>query len=97
MLTTILAGVIIPAQDLTLGKLDLRARAMDHLFQSDDGRARINLPHSLNLTASIQDQASFSVNNECYGTAGIADVYRLEIRIKDQYWGLHDCLQFREL
>jgi hypothetical protein len=70
---------------------------MDHLFQTDDRRAWINLPHSLNLTASIQDQAGFSVNNESYGTAGIADVDRLKISIKDQDWGLHDCLQFREL
>ena len=36
MLPTILAGVIIPAQDLALGQLDARSWAPDHLFQTND-------------------------------------------------------------
>jgi hypothetical protein len=97
MLTAILAGVIIPAQHLTLGELDPWAWAVDHLFQPDDGWARKSLPHSLDLAAPIQDKAGFPINDEGYGTAGIADVDRLEIRIKHKYWGLHLCLQWREL
>jgi hypothetical protein len=97
MLTAVLAGVIIPTQHFSLGQLHLRAWSMDHLFQTNDGRARINLPHCLNLAPSIQDQAGFSINDEGYCAARIADVNRLEIRVKHQNWGLHDCLQFREL
>lgn len=96
-LTTILAGEIISAQYLTLAEFDTWAWAVDHFFQTDDGRARESLPNGFDLAASIQDQAGFSVNNEGYGTACIADVDRLEIRIKHKYWGQHFCLQWREL
>jgi hypothetical protein len=64
MLTAILAGIVIPPQDFALGQLNLGSRAVDHLFQADDGRAREDLPNGLNLTASIQDQAGFPINHQ---------------------------------
>jgi hypothetical protein len=97
VLTTILAGVIIPAKDLTFGELDPWARAVDHFFQPDNRWTRENLPHSLYLAASVKDKVGFSIDNEGDGTACIADVDRLEIRIEYKYWGLHLCLQWREL
>ncbi len=92
VLTTILAGVVIASQDLALGELDPWAGAMDHFFQSDNGWARVYLPNGLDLAASIEDQAGFSINNEGDGTAGIADVDRLEVSVENQYGGLHSCL-----
>jgi hypothetical protein len=92
MLTTVLASVVVATQNLALGKFNAWARAVNHLFQADDGRAREYLPNSLYLAASIQDQVGFSINNEGNGTAGIADVDRLEIRVENQNRSLHHCL-----
>jgi hypothetical protein len=59
----------------------MRAWTVNHLFQTNDGRTWIDLPHRLNLTASIQDQAGFSIYYEGNGTAGVADVNRLEVGV----------------
>ena len=37
---TVLAGVVIPAEDLPAGQFDLQARAVDHLLQPDNGGPR---------------------------------------------------------
>lgn len=92
MLPAVLAGEIVAAQHLALGQLDARTRAMNHLFETDDGGTRIDLPNCLNLAASIEDQAGFSINYEGNRTACVADIDRLEVGIKNQYWGLHNCL-----
>src|SRR4030042_905922 len=97
MFSAVLTGVIIPAQYFPLGQLDLRPWAMDHLFQSNNGRTRIYLSYRFNLTAPVQDQTGFPVYYEGNGTAGIADIDRLKIGVKNQYRRKHDCLQCREL
>ncbi len=97
VLAAILAGVVIPSQHFPFGQLNPRARPVDHFFQADDGWARENLPYSLDLTAAIQDQAGFSIDDEGNGTPGIADVDRLEISIEHQHRGYHSELQCREL
>ncbi len=81
MLPAILASVVITPQDLPLGQLDLRAWTVDHLFEANNGWARVDLPNSLDLAASIKDQAGFSINDKRDGTAGIADVDRLKISV----------------
>ena len=36
---TILACIIVASKDLTSGQFNMRARALNHVFQADDGRA----------------------------------------------------------
>ncbi len=83
VLAAILAGVVIATKHLALGQFDARVGTVNHLFQADDGWTRVYLPNGLNLAASIQDEAGFSINNEGNGTAGIADIDRLEVGVKN--------------
>jgi len=81
MLTAVLTGVVVPAQDLSFGQLHLRAGAVDHFFQADNGRTRIDLPDSFDLAASIQDQAGFSIDDQGDCTASVADIDRLKVGV----------------
>jgi hypothetical protein len=59
----------------------MRARAMDHFFQANNGRARENQPDCLNFPAAVQDETGFSIDDKRNGTASIADIDRLEISV----------------
>ena len=81
MPATVLAGVVIPTENLPAGQLDLQARAMDHLVEPDDRRAGQGLFNRLDGAATIHHHVGFSGEDQANGTTGIADVHGFEIGV----------------
>jgi len=89
ILAAVLAGVIVAPQDFAPAQLDFPARSFNHPFQPDDRWAREFQRHGTDMAATIQHQAHFAGHHQADGAPHIADIKRLEIRIKYQNWFLH--------
>ena len=95
--STVLADVAITAKNFPAGQLDLQAGTMDHLLQPDDRRPRQGLLDGLDIAATVHYHVSFSREDQANGSAGIANIDRLKIGIKDQHRRVHNFTRWRVL
>lgn len=79
--STVLACVVIPAEDLPAGQLDLQARAVDHSVQPDNGRTGQRLFDRLDGAAAVHHHVGFSGEDQANGATGIADIHGFEIGV----------------
>lgn len=89
IVSTVLAGEIIPAQYFALGELDARPRPADHAFQADDRWPRIGAGNRLDNPTPVEDQVGFTGQHQPYRPPRVAHVYGFEIGVKYEYRFLH--------
>jgi hypothetical protein len=85
----ILTGIIIAAENLTPGQLDMRTRSMHLVLEPDNGWARQQLRNSADMAAAIDNHAGFPRKNQSDGSPGRAYMDRLKVRIKYKHWLVH--------
>jgi hypothetical protein len=73
-LAAVLTGVVITAEDLTLGETHVRVWSVHHVFQSDNGRAGELLSDGLNEAAAIEQHLGLPGEIEADSSAGGTDV-----------------------
>ena len=87
--STVLADIIITAEDLSTGQFDLQAWAVDHLLQPYDGWPREGLFNGLDVAASIHHHVCLPRKDQANGAAGITNIDRLEVGVENQYRRVH--------
>lgn len=81
----VLTGIIITAKYFAPGEFDARARAVNHVLQADNGRARERRRDGFNFAASIGNQRGFSAQHQPDCTPHVADINWLEVGIQYQH------------
>lgn len=89
--SAVLAGIVVPAQDLTFIQLDSDARSLDHALQADDRGPRKFLGNGVYKSAPVENQRGFFSHHQANRSPGGTDIQRLEVRIQYQYWFKHFC------
>lgn len=80
---TILAGIIIAAEDFAARQLDMRARPVNLQLEADYGGAGNLLPYSMNVSAAICHERRFTPQDQNNSPTRRANVNGLEVRIQD--------------
>lgn len=80
-LPAVLASIIVTSEDFPARQLDVRARSMNLTLQPDDRGARDQLFHGSDVTASVDDHASFARQEQTDRAPCRTDIDRLEIGI----------------
>jgi len=77
--TTVLAGVVVAAEDLPPAERDLQTRAVNHVRQTDDRREGKYIVGGMNIAPAIEDQRGFLGQHESDRALITADVDRLKV------------------
>lgn len=83
--TTVLAGVIIPPENLPAGHFIGDARSADHPLQADDAGDGKTLADGADFSAAIDEQMRFFSQNQTDGAMDVADVDGFKIGVQDQH------------
>ena len=89
MTAAILAGVIIPAEDLFPGEFDVGPGAFNHSVQTDYGWQWKCLRNGMNHAPPIQDQRRFFSQDHIDRPVGRRDIDWLKIRVQDKDRFIH--------
>lgn len=89
LFATVLAGVLVAAEDLSPAERDFKARAVNHVSQADHGGQGKDVVGSVYVTPSIEDQRGFLRQHEPNGALETADVDGFEIRVEDEHRLIH--------
>jgi len=82
-LSAILAGIIVAAKDFATRQLDVWARSMNLVLQSNDRRTREQLFDRTNVTTSIHDHIGFACQEQPYGPPRGTNIDRLKVGVED--------------
>jgi hypothetical protein len=85
----VLAGIIIPAKDLTAGQLDVGARSMNLGFQSNDRGTRQQLLHRPDVSTPVHHHVSLASQEQADCPARGTNIDRFKIRIENQHGFVH--------
>lgn len=91
---TILAGIIIPAEYLPPGELDVLARTLDHVRQADYGRQWVAARNRLDHTPAVRNQRGFTCQHHPDGSASVTQIERLEIGIEHKHQRVHNAANY---
>ncbi len=58
--SAVLTGVVVAPENFALGKFDSRARALDHVFETDDRRRGVGEPSRADMSAPIDHEFGFA-------------------------------------
>jgi hypothetical protein len=82
--STVLAGIIVAAENLAPGQFDSRARAMNHILEADDGWTWERCRDSFNLAAPVGNQRGFSGEHQPDSPPHVANINWLEVGVQNQ-------------
>src|SRR5690606_8234329 len=82
VLSAVLAGVAVAAQDLTLGQPYVRPRPVHHFLQPNDRWRGVDAPDRSYLGAPVEHQTGFSAQYQSDGAPRVAHIDRLEVGIQ---------------
>ncbi len=89
LLSAVLAGIVVAAEDLAAGEADVRMRGVDHLLQADDGRDGVFGAGSVYDAPAVENQKSFVRQHQAKRAMEVGDVDGFVVRIENQYSVFH--------